>query len=93
MITKRIVIVDDDIDVYNLEDIEWAIWTRLSRQEKVMTMDKVKSWELERCVDDEQRSVRVGIDGTMDMDTADKLLKPIIPGATNIHLDDYLQTS
>jgi 2,5-furandicarboxylate decarboxylase 1 len=90
MITKRIVIVDDDIDVYNLEDIEWAIWTRLSRQEKVMTMDKVKSWELERCVDDEQRSVRVGIDGTMDMDTADKLLKPIIPDATNIHLDDYL---
>jgi 2,5-furandicarboxylate decarboxylase 1 len=90
MIVKRIVIVDDDIDVYNLEDVEWAIWTRLSRAEKVMKIADVKSWELERCVNDEMESVRVGIDGTMDMDSVDKLLKPIIPGSEAIHLDDYL---
>jgi 2,5-furandicarboxylate decarboxylase 1 len=90
MIVKRIVIVDDDIDVYNLEDVEWAIWTRLSRAEKVMKIADVKSWELERCVNDEMESVRIGIDGTMDMDSVDKLLKPIIPGSEAIHLDDYL---
>jgi len=90
MITKRIVVVDDDVDVYNLEDVEWAIWTRLSSEDKVMTLANVKSWELERCVDDEMRSVRVGIDGTMDMEAADKLLKPLIPGAASVHLDDYL---
>ena len=90
MITKRIVVVDDDVDVFNLEEVEWAVWTRLSREDKVITLPDVKSWELERCVDDEMRSVRVGIDGTMDMVDADKLLKPLIPGAENVHLDDYL---
>jgi 2,5-furandicarboxylate decarboxylase 1 len=90
MITKRIVIVDDDIDVFNLEEVEWAIWTRLSRADKVMTIADVKSWELERCVNDDMESVRVGIDGTMDMDSVDKLLKPVIPGSEAIHLDDYL---
>jgi 2,5-furandicarboxylate decarboxylase 1 len=90
MITKRIVIVDDDIDVFNLEEVEWAIWTRLSRADKVMTIADVKSWELERCVNDDMESVRVGIDGTMDMDSVDKLLKPVIPGSEAIRLDDYL---
>jgi len=90
MITKRIVIVDDDIDVFNLEEVEWAIWTRLSGAEKVMKIADVKSWELERCVNDEMESVRVGIDGTMDMDSVDKLLKPIIPGSEAIRLEDYL---
>jgi 2,5-furandicarboxylate decarboxylase 1 len=90
MIAKRIVIVDDDIDVYDLEDVEWAIWTRLSRADKVMKIADVKSWELERCVNDNMESVRIGIDGTMDMDAVDKLLKPLIPGSESIHLDDYL---
>ena len=90
MIAKRIVVVDDDIDVFNLEEVEWAIWTRLSGAEKIMTIADVKSWELERCVNEDMESVRVGIDGTMDMDSVDKLLKPIIPGSEAIHLDDYL---
>jgi len=90
MITKRIIVVDDDIDVYNLEEVEWAVWTRLSTEAKVMTLANVKSWELERCVNENMESVRVGIDGTMDMDAVDKLIKPVIPGADQIHLDDYL---
>jgi len=90
MITKRIVVVDSDIDVYNLEEVEWAVWTRLSGADKIMTIADVKSWELERCVNDNMESVRVGIDGTMDMDAVDKLIKPVIPGSDSVHLEDYL---
>jgi 2,5-furandicarboxylate decarboxylase 1 len=90
MITKRIVVVDDDIDVYDLEDVEWAIWTRLSGADKVMKIADVKSWELERCANENMESARIGIDGTMDMDAVDKLLKPIIPGSEAVHLEDYL---
>jgi len=92
MITKRIIVVDNDIDVYNLEDVEWAVWTRLSGAHKVMTFANVKSWELERCVNENMESVRVGIDGTMDMNAVDKLLKPIIPGSENVMLEDYLDS-
>ena len=89
-ITKRIIVVDKDIDVYNLEEVEWAVWTRLSSADKVVTLDNVPSWELERCTNENQESVRVGIDGTMDMDAVDKLIKPVIPGAENVKLDDFL---
>ena len=90
VVTKRIVVVDSDIDVYNLEDVEWAIWSRMSKTSKISTYDDVMSWELERCTDELQRSGRVGIDATIDMDKLDKLVRPMIPGAENVRLDDYL---
>lgn len=90
MITKRIVVVDSDVDVFNLEEVEWATWTRLSGAEKILIKPNVKSWELERCVNDDMESVRVGIDATMDMDAVDKLLKPVIPGSETVKLEDYL---
>jgi 2,5-furandicarboxylate decarboxylase 1 len=90
MITKRIVVVDSDVDVFDLEDVEWATWTRLSKADKIFIMPDVKSWELERCVNDNMESARVGIDATMDTGSVDKLLKPLIPGSENIKLEDYL---
>jgi len=89
-VTKRIVVVDDDVDVFNLEEVEWATWTRMRGAEKIKVIPDVRSWELERCVNDNQESVRVGIDATMDMNAVDKLLKPVIPGSESVKLDDYL---
>jgi hypothetical protein len=36
------------------------------------------------------KSVRIGIDATMDLEDVDKLIRPVIPGADDIHLEDYL---
>ncbi len=90
MIVKRIVVVDGDVDVFDLEDVEWAIWSRLSKADKIKVLPNVKSWELERCTDENSASARVGIDATMDMDQIDKLVRPITPGAADIKLEDYL---
>ncbi len=90
VVTKRIVVVDSDVNVFDLEDVEWATWSRLSRADKIRTYPAVRSWELERCTDENQASARVGIDATMDMDKLDKLVRPIIPGAADIKLEDYL---
>jgi len=90
MITKRIIVVDSDVDVFDLEEVEWAVWTRMSRAEKIFTLADVPSWELERCTNESQQSMRIGIDATMDLDAVDKLLKPVIPGAGQVRLEDYL---
>ncbi len=89
-ITKRIVIVDEDIDVYNLEDVEWAVWSRLSDTRKIILINDVFSWELERCTKEGQVSARVGIDATKDIAQLEELIRPMIPGADNYKLEDYL---
>jgi len=90
VVTKRIVVVDSDVNVFDLDDVDWAVWSRMSRADKIRTYPDVHSWELERCTDENQASARIGIDATMDMDKLDKLIRPMIPGAENIRLEDYL---
>lgn len=89
-ITKRIIVVDADIDVNNEEDIQWAIWNRAAAATKFMVIPDVVSWELERAAKDGQKSVRIGIDATMDLEDVDKLMRPIVPGVERINLADYI---
>lgn len=89
-ITKRIIIVDSDIDVHDRVDVQWAIWNRAAAASKFMIIPNVESWELERAAKDGQKSARIGIDATMDLDDVDKLVRPVIPGADTINLKDYI---
>ena len=89
-ITKRIIIVDDDIDVHDRTDVNWAIWNRAAAANKFIIIPDVESWELERAAKEGQLSARIGIDATMDLEDIDKLVRPIIPGADEIELEDYL---
>lgn len=89
-ITKRIVVVDDDVNVHDLNDVEWAIWTRIAESSKFRVIPDVESWELERCAKDGRGSLRLAVDATMDMEDREKLQRPIIPGADKVKLADYL---
>jgi len=89
-IIKRIIVVDDDIDVTDLDDVNWAIWNRAAAASKFMVIPDVESWELERAAKEGMKSARIGIDATMDLEDIEKLIKPIIPGADEIRLDDYV---
>lgn len=89
-ITKRVIVVDDDIDVHNMDDVQWAIWNRAADARKFILIPDVESWELERAAKAGQRSVRVGIDATMDLADVDKLVRPITPGADEIRIGDYV---
>ncbi len=91
-VIKRIVIVDQDIDIQSYADVEYAVWTRVADPSKIMTFPGYVSWELDRAQKEDGTSVRIGIDATMDLDDVDKLVRPRIPGYEEINLDDYLDT-
>ena len=90
-IVKRIVVVDEDIDVFNLEDTEWALWTRVGDASKYMIYPDAVSWEIERCAKEGQRSIRIGIDATKDLEDADRLIRPIIPDYGDLRIEDYVE--
>jgi len=87
---KRVIIVDDDIDINNMDDVEWATWTRMGRAEKMHLFSDFITWEIDRAALPDKTSLRVGIDATKDMDYFDDLVKPIVPGIDQINLKDYL---
>lgn len=89
-ITKRIIVVDDDVNVHDMNDVEWAVWTRVASADNYRVFPDVTSWELERCAKEGRGSIRIGIDATVDMEDREKLKRPRIPGAEKIRLEDYL---
>ena len=40
--------VDNDINVHDRDDVQWAIWNRAAAAEKFIVIPEVESWELER---------------------------------------------
>jgi len=89
-ITRRIIVVDEDIDTDSLEYVEWAVWTRVADASKVIVIPNVESWELDRVSREGVGSMRLGIDATMDMADRESLVRPRTPGLENIRLEDYL---
>jgi 2,5-furandicarboxylate decarboxylase 1 len=89
-ITKRIIVVDSDTDVNDMDEVEWSQWTRVAAAGKYRVRADVESWELERCAKPGRGSLRIAIDATSDLEDRDKLRRTIIPGAANVKLADYL---
>lgn len=89
-ITRRIIVVDEDIDTDSLEDVEWAVWTRVADASKFIVIPNVESWELDRVSHEGRGSLRLGIDATMDMEDRAALVRPRTPGLDDIRLEDYI---
>ena len=87
---RRIVVVDEDVDIFDYADIEWAVWTRVADPRKVLVLSGYQSWELDRASDEEKGSVRIGIDATADIADREQLKRPVVPGAENVRLEDFL---
>jgi UbiD family decarboxylase len=62
---KHAVVVDTDIDIYNLEEVEWAIATRFQASEDLIIVPNVRGSTLDPSADQEMgTTTKIGIDAT-----------------------------
>ena len=63
--TKYVIVVDDDVDIYNMNDVMWAIATRVRAEKDVVMVPGSKSAILDPTSDPETFTVtKMGIDAT-----------------------------
>jgi UbiD family decarboxylase len=63
--TKYVIVVDDDVDIYNMNDVMWAIATRVRAEKDVIMVPGSKSAILDPTSDPETFTVtKMGIDAT-----------------------------
>jgi len=73
---KHVVIVDDDIDVHNMEDVEWAIATRFQGDKGLLVLKDQKGSSLDPSSNPETRATtKVGFDATMPLQGKEKFRK------------------
>lgn len=69
---KHVVVVDDDIDISDPEEVEYAIATRVSGDRDVMVITGVRGSSLDPCQLEDGTNVKIGVDATMVMGREDE---------------------
>jgi UbiD family decarboxylase len=63
--TKQVIVVDEDVDIYDLEDVMWAVATRVKAEKDVLMVPGVKAAIIDPTSDPATFTVtKMGIDAT-----------------------------
>jgi 2,5-furandicarboxylate decarboxylase 1 len=85
---KHVFVVDDDIDIHNPNEIEWAMATRFQADKNMITK-REKGSSLDPSSDmDTQMTCKVGFDLTIPEGSKKEFRRPTVP--MKLNLDEYL---
>jgi 2,5-furandicarboxylate decarboxylase 1 len=86
---KHVIVVDEDIDIYDMEQVEWALATRFQGDRDLLVVPRIQVSSLDPSA--LGFGTRMGFDATAPIGGLKELFKPIaIPGYEKIDLKDYL---
>jgi UbiD family decarboxylase len=86
---KRIVVVDDDVDVYDPFDVQWAVDTRVVSQRDIMVLEATAEYTDSARVGD--FSVKMGIDATRKRGHEHRLVRSDLSFTRSVALHDYVE--
>jgi len=82
---KRVVVVDDDIDVFDPSDVEWAINTRVQPDRDIIIVPNMNSSTLDPSAPAPRTTGKWGIDATMPLGDQSGYRKAYVPGQEKPH--------
>jgi len=72
---KHLIVVDDDIDIFNPEEIEYALATRYQGDKDTIIMKNVKGSSLDPSAGEGAMTTKIGIDATKSLENLDAFKK------------------
>jgi UbiD family decarboxylase len=87
---KHVVVVDEDVDIFDPEEVEWAIATRVQADRDVFIVPGAAGSPLEASHLLQNRTAKVGIDATCPLGD-NRFLRTSVPGEKEIDLEDYFE--
>ena len=87
---KQVIVVDDDVDVFDPVDVEWAVATRFQADRDLVVISGAKGNELDPSQAERGITAKMGIDATKDLNRLERFAKGTVPGVDSIRPEDYL---
>jgi UbiD family decarboxylase len=82
---KYCVVVDDDVDVHNLQEVLWAVMTRVQPERDVVILSTMVGAPLDPSAPEYRHSSKMGIDATKPQGApADRFKRVVVPGADRV---------
>ena len=86
---KHVIVVDDDVNIFDMEQVEWAMATRFQGDRDLLVIPQIQVSNLDPSA--LGFGAKVGFDATAPLGGLKELFKPIaIPGYEKMDLQDYL---
>jgi len=85
---KVCIVVDADVDIYDLNDVMWAYLTRGPADQRAFILERIPGFYRD---DFKDHWGRLALDATMPWGRAGEFERKIIPGAESVDLADYLK--
>lgn len=87
---KHVVVTDEEVDIFNMEEVEWAIATRFQADRDLVVVHEAQSSKLDPSTRDGVGS-KMGFDCTIPLGSEEmQYLRVQIPGYNECNLDDYI---
>jgi UbiD family decarboxylase len=83
---KACTVVDEDVDIYSMDDVMWAVLTRSRPDKDVMIIPETPSFYRDP---HKEHWRRLGIDATVPFNRRHDYARKKIPGAQSVRLADY----
>ncbi|MFQ5541350.1 MAG: UbiD family decarboxylase [Candidatus Binatia bacterium] len=81
---KRVIVVDEDIDVNDPVDVEWAVNTRMQPDRDIIIIPRLSCSTLDPSAPMPRTTAGWGIDATMPLRDNEKFLKVRVPGVDKV---------
>ncbi len=69
---KHCVVVDEDVDIFDAEDVEYAIATRVKGDEDILIVPGARGSSLDPCAKPDGTTTKIGVDATKPLDKLEK---------------------
>jgi len=69
---KHVVVVDEDVDIFNPEDLEYAMATRVKGDDDILIVPKARGSSLDPAALPDGTTTKVGVDATKPLDKLKK---------------------
>ncbi len=69
---KHAIVVDEDVDIFDPEDLEYAIATRVKGDDDIMIVPGARGSSLDPCAKPDGTTTKIGVDATKPLDKLEK---------------------
>lgn len=76
---KNIIVVDDDVNIFDMREVEWALATRFQADRDLLLLTRLKGYVIDQSVGSDGLTAKIGMDATKKGEDLNKFEKITIP--------------
>ncbi len=76
---KQITVVDDDVNIYDMREVQWALATRFQADRDILLLTGLKGYVIDPSVGPDSITAKLGLDATKKGDDLSKFEKITVP--------------